>query len=108
MPEDLNQVATAAPENVKITGMRVLAERLLHLQRQPVHAAPHVRVADRQPDAFDGVQLGAVGRQEDEADVVGDGDAAGSVPTGAVEQQRGVRVLGIRPPRAAFPGVGVR
>jgi len=30
--------------------MRVTAEHLLHLQRQPVHAFPHVGSADRQPN----------------------------------------------------------
>src|SRR6266852_8909210 len=30
--------------------MGVPAERLLHLQRQSVHAAPHIGAADRQPD----------------------------------------------------------
>jgi hypothetical protein len=29
--------------------MRVAPQRLLHLQRQPVHALPHVGAADRQP-----------------------------------------------------------
>ena len=36
-------------ENVQIAGMRIAPERLLDLQRQAVHAAPHVGAADRQP-----------------------------------------------------------
>jgi hypothetical protein len=42
MPNDFNQVASATSENVKIAGVRIAAERLLHLQRQPVHAFPHL------------------------------------------------------------------
>src|SRR5436305_12412477 len=40
-----------ASEDVEIAGVRIAPERLLHLQRQPVHAAPHVGPADRQPHA---------------------------------------------------------
>ena len=36
-------------KDVQIAGVRVAPERLLHLQRQAVHAAPHVGVPDRQP-----------------------------------------------------------
>src|ERR1700733_5058804 len=50
MPNDLDQVASGTSENVKIAGMRIAAEHLLHLQRQPVHAFPHVGSADRQPN----------------------------------------------------------
>ena len=39
----------AAPEDKKIACMRVAAEALLHLQRQAVHAAPHVGDPRRQP-----------------------------------------------------------
>src|SRR6516164_1300175 len=38
-----------APKNIKITGMRIALQTLLDLQRQAVHPAPHVRLADRQP-----------------------------------------------------------
>src|SRR5271166_5866268 len=34
--------------------MRVTAEHLLHLQRQPVHAFPHIGSADRQPNPHPG------------------------------------------------------
>jgi hypothetical protein len=30
--------------------MRIALQRLLHLDRQAVHAAPHIGVPDRQPD----------------------------------------------------------
>ncbi|KAF2174632.1 hypothetical protein K469DRAFT_686407 [Zopfia rhizophila CBS 207.26] len=50
MPDDFNQVAATAPKNVEITGMRIAPERLLCLQRQAIHAAPHVGMAHRQPD----------------------------------------------------------
>ena len=40
-----------SPKNLEIPGMRIAPQRLLHLQRQSVHAAPHVRVADREPHA---------------------------------------------------------
>src|SRR4051812_31187649 len=49
MPNDFNQVASGAAKNVQIAGVRVAAERLLHLQRQPVHTFAHVGPADRQP-----------------------------------------------------------
>jgi hypothetical protein len=38
-----------APENIKIAGMRIALQPLLDLQRQAIHAAPHVGVANRQP-----------------------------------------------------------
>src|SRR3954447_9096850 len=46
---DFNQVTSGAPKNVQIAGVRVAAECLLHLQRQPVHTFAHVGSADRQP-----------------------------------------------------------
>src|SRR5512134_1753733 len=49
MPENLYQVTAAAAKNVEIAAVRVAPQRLLNLQRQAVHAAPHVRPADRQP-----------------------------------------------------------
>jgi hypothetical protein len=51
VPDDFDQVAAAAAENVEIAGMRIAPERLLHLQSQAVHAATHVRMTHRQPDA---------------------------------------------------------
>jgi hypothetical protein len=49
VPDNFNQVAPGTSENIKIACVRVSAKRLLNLQRQPVHAPPHVRPADRQP-----------------------------------------------------------
>jgi hypothetical protein len=51
MPEDLGQIAAATPEDVKIAGVRVALQLLLNLKRQALHAATHVRVARRNPDA---------------------------------------------------------
>src|SRR5712672_4546322 len=48
-PGDLEQVTSGAPEDVKIARMRVAAQRLLHLQRQPVHAFAHVGPTDCWP-----------------------------------------------------------
>src|ERR1019366_10143277 len=50
MPKDLQQVATFATENVKIAGVRIAAKSLLNLQRQPIHAAPHIGHTGGQPD----------------------------------------------------------
>src|SRR6266850_2110338 len=49
MPDDLEQVTSGASKDIKIARMRVAAQRLLHLQRQPVHAFAHVGPTDRQP-----------------------------------------------------------
>src|SRR4051812_6070209 len=49
MPDDLDQVASDTPDNLPITGVRIAAERLLHLQSQPVHALAHVAPANRPP-----------------------------------------------------------
>jgi hypothetical protein len=49
MPDDLEQVTSGASKDLTIAGMRVAAQRLLHLQRQAVHTTPPVGVADRQP-----------------------------------------------------------
>src|SRR5215472_2555671 len=50
MPNDLDQVASDASEHVKIAGVRIAVEHVLHLQRQPVHAFAHVGPADRRPN----------------------------------------------------------
>ena len=49
VPEDLDQLATLAPEDIEIAGMRVALQRLLDAQGQRVHAAAHVRVTGRDP-----------------------------------------------------------
>ena len=48
MPKDLQEVAAFAPEDKEIAGMRIAPERFLNLERQAVHAAPHIGPADRQ------------------------------------------------------------
>src|SRR5664279_4695133 len=50
MPDDLDQIATRAAEDEEITGMRIAPQRFLDLQRQAIHAAPHIRSSDREPD----------------------------------------------------------
>src|SRR6202040_1567570 len=42
-------MAALAAEHVEIAAMRIALQRLLHLDRQAVHAAPHIGVPDRQP-----------------------------------------------------------
>src|SRR5438105_12471400 len=54
MPENLDQVTAFATENIEIAGMRIALQPLLDLQRQAVHAAPHVGVANRQPHPHPG------------------------------------------------------
>src|SRR6266403_2135412 len=49
MPKNFDQMTAFAAKNIKIAGMRIALQPLLDLQRQAVHAAPHVGVADRQP-----------------------------------------------------------
>ena len=43
-----------------------------------------------EPDALDGVQLGRVGRQEDEGEIGWDAQASAGVPAGAVEDDEGM------------------
>src|SRR5437667_138442 len=50
MPKNLNQVTSGASEDVKIAGMRIAPQGLLNLKGQAVHAAPHIRSSDREPD----------------------------------------------------------
>src|ERR1700730_11672672 len=49
MPQDLDQMTALTPENVEVSGMRIAMQHLLDLDRQAVHAAPHVGVPDSQP-----------------------------------------------------------
>ena len=51
VPEDLDQVAALAPKHEEVAGERIASKRLLYLQRQPVHAAPHIGAPDRKPYA---------------------------------------------------------
>ncbi len=50
MPQAFQQRAAAATEHVKITGVRVPAQPLLHLQRQRIHPTAHVGDPTRQPN----------------------------------------------------------
>src|SRR5229473_1326585 len=49
MPKNLDQPATLAPKNEKITRMRIALQSLLDSQSQGVHAATHVSVTGRNP-----------------------------------------------------------
>src|ERR1700687_6140774 len=51
VPKDLQQIPSAPPEDVKITGMRVTLQRFLNLQRKAIHAATHIGVARGDPYA---------------------------------------------------------
>ena len=50
-PEDLDHIAASATKHEQIAGEGIALQRLLHLQREPVHAAPHVGAPDREPNA---------------------------------------------------------
>jgi hypothetical protein len=50
MPENLDQISSFASEDEDVTTVGIAVQRLLHLKGQPVHAAPHVGMAGRQPD----------------------------------------------------------
>src|SRR4051794_41638935 len=65
------------------------------------------------PDVLDRVQLGAVARQRQEAEVLGNGEVPGRVPARPVEHDHGVRARGdlaadLRQVQAGGLGVGVR
>src|SRR5215469_1638137 len=49
MPKDLDQITASAAEHKQITGMGIALQPFLHLQSQPVHAAPHVGVPSGDP-----------------------------------------------------------
>ena len=46
-----------------------------------------------EPNPLDGVEFGTVRRQQSQSDVVGDGEGARVVPTGAVMMCDGVRIV---------------
>ena len=46
------------------------------------------RLIDQGPEVLGGLEFGRIGRQEDEADPVGDGQTFGSMPAGVVEVSR--------------------
>src|SRR4051794_6875717 len=65
------------------------------------------------PHVLDRVQLGRVGGQRQQGEVLGDGEAAGAVPAGAVEHDHGVGARGdlvadLRQVQAGGRGVGIR
>src|SRR5947209_11319641 len=45
MPQDFDEVAAPAAEDVEITGMRIALQALLNCKRQALHATAHVRLA---------------------------------------------------------------
>ena len=51
MPEDFGEIAATSAEDVEIARVRIALQLLLNLKRQALHAATHVRVARRDPDA---------------------------------------------------------
>jgi hypothetical protein len=53
-------------------------------------AEGEVSLAQVEPDALDGIELGTVGRQPDEGDVCGQAVGGQVVPAGAVEDDGGV------------------
>lgn len=46
MPQDLDQIAFPAPEAEHLARVGIAANPFLHLQRQRVHASPHIRPQD--------------------------------------------------------------
>jgi hypothetical protein len=48
--KDLDQVTSSTAEDESMAAVRVPPQRLLHLQRQPAHPAPHVGAAGGEPD----------------------------------------------------------
>ena len=50
-PGGVGRMATpASAEGEQVSRVRIPFQSLLHLQRQPLHAAAHVRVTGRYPD----------------------------------------------------------
>lgn len=45
MPKNFDQITPTTPENVRIAGVRVALQGLLHLQGKAVHPATHIRRA---------------------------------------------------------------
>src|SRR6185369_11126616 len=50
MPENLDQIAAPAPEDVEIASVRIALQALLNRKSQALHAAAHVGMAGRDPD----------------------------------------------------------
>jgi hypothetical protein len=51
MPQNLDQIAAAAPEDVKIASVRIALQALLNCKSQALHAAAHVGVARGDPES---------------------------------------------------------
>jgi hypothetical protein len=51
MPQNLDQPTSAPTKHKQMAVVRIMLERLLHLQCQAVEAAPHVSVTSRQPNS---------------------------------------------------------
>src|SRR5258705_8426997 len=50
MPQDLDQIAATAAEDIEIAGMRIALQALLNRKSQALHPTAHVRVASGDPD----------------------------------------------------------
>src|SRR4051794_39008394 len=50
MPENLQKIAAPAPEDKKMTRVRIVLQHVLDLERQPVHTLAHVGAAGGEPD----------------------------------------------------------
>src|ERR1700712_2890782 len=50
MPQDLDQIAAAAPEDIQITSEWIALQTLLNRKSQTLHSAAHVRVPGGDPD----------------------------------------------------------
>ena len=50
MPDDFDQIRPTAPETEQVSAQRVLLQDLLNLQRETRKAAPHIRIACREPN----------------------------------------------------------
>src|SRR5579872_757892 len=52
MPQDLDQIAAAASEDIEIASVRIALQNLLNRKREALHAAAHVGVTGRNPHAY--------------------------------------------------------
>jgi hypothetical protein len=90
-PECMNSLdkVRVACEGLKRERLIALEEHchtvLLHLQSREL--APGERVFQVAPDPLNGVQLGTIGRQENEANVVRDGELPGRMGATIIQQQ---------------------
>ena len=59
VPDHLDQVTTTPTKHEQMASVRIVLEFLLHQQRQPRKAAPHVGMPGRQPHAHTGREQGS-------------------------------------------------